>query len=87
MPCQPRMPVRKDDQPGSGCHLRCLHRQMVEEYRHAREQWEIQRDDAAMGYKAEEQDYARDHPPPTFKQWLLDRARSASPYDYLEATA
>lgn len=85
MPCAPRMAVRRDDQPGSGCHLRCLHRQMVEEYRNAREAWEIQRDDECVGYKAEERDYQERKPGPTFKKWLLERARSGRD-ELLEAT-
>lgn len=79
------MTVRRDDQPGSGCHLRCLHRQMVEEYRNAREAWEIQRDNECVGYRAEMRDYQERNPGPTFKQWLRDRARSAQE-DELEAT-
>lgn len=77
MPCTPMMKVRRDDLPGSGCHLRCLHRLLVEEYRHAREAWEHMRDDVAIGYRTEEREYAEAHPGPTFKQWLKDRARTA----------
>lgn len=61
MPCKPRM---------AGCTVRCLHRQLVESYRDARDAWEQQAEAATYGYAAELRDYAAEQPGPTFKAWL-----------------
>lgn len=72
MPCTPRMRVRRDDQPGSGCASSCGHRAMVEAWREARDAWERRRDDWSVGYATERREYAErtgDHPP-DFGDWL-----------------
>lgn len=66
MPCKPRM---------RGCAAACLHRQLVENYRDARDAWESTLEDTAKGYAAEEREFSAAHPGPTFKQWLIDSAR------------
>lgn len=61
MPCSKAM---------RGCRRDCLHRQMVLEYRDARDAYDAQLEAATSMYDAEVADYKRDHPGPTFKAWL-----------------
>ncbi len=70
MPCAPRMTVRKDDEPGSGCRLECLHRRLVQEYRDERDRQHEAAVEASIGYATEYQEYIEQHPLPTFKDWL-----------------
>ena len=81
MPCEKGMPVRKDDQPGSGCYAGCLHRQMVMEYYAARLAYETEREDTTIGYGPETADYHREVGTFTFGQWLEQRARSPRMHD------
>lgn len=62
MPCPPAM---------RGCRRDCLHRQLVEDYRAARERDELARDVEAIGYRADEQLHAARHPLVTFRSWLV----------------
>lgn len=55
----------------TGCANSCLHRQRVETYKWDRISWESRLEDTARGYKAEEIDFRRDDPPPTFKDHLI----------------
>lgn len=66
MPCPPRM---------RGCHAACLHRAKVLEYRDSRDAWEKDLEAETALYAAEVADYKRDHPGPTFKDWLIRTAR------------
>lgn len=61
MPCKPRM---------AGCSVRCLHRQLVENYRDARDAWESIAEAETHGYATELAEYAEQNPGPTFKVWL-----------------
>jgi len=65
MPCPPRM---------RGCRASCLHRQLVNEYRDARDAYEATLEDTTSLYPAEVRDYKRDYPGPTFKAWLQGHA-------------
>lgn len=65
MPCAPRM---------RGCHAKCLHRQLVLEYRDARDAYNAQLEAATSMYPAEVAEYKRETPGPTFKAWLQARA-------------
>lgn len=65
MPCAPRM---------LGCTTRCLHRQLVENYRDARQAWEDQAEAETHGYATELAEYAEANPGPTFKAWLVGTA-------------
>lgn len=58
-----------------GCHARCLHRQLVENYRDARHAWEAQREAVTHGYDTENREYSEANPGPTFKAWLEDHKR------------
>jgi hypothetical protein len=63
MPCSPGM---------RACHRRCLHRQLVHEYRTARHAAELAREAGTLGYATEE---ALAGPlEPTFRQWLEGHA-------------
>lgn len=57
----------------TGCRLSCLHKQMVMEYRAAREAAELAREAECVGYATETAAYG---PIVTFKSWLLDRRAS-----------
>ncbi len=83
MPCTPGMRVRQGKTSGSGCHVRCAHRAMVQEYRLARDAWEQRREDVAIGYATEEREYATwaGDPAPTFGDWLRTRWRRQEPPD------
>lgn len=63
MPCKPRM---------RGCRALCLHRQLVESYREAREVWENEAEDYSIGYATERAIFALENPGPTFKEWLIN---------------
>lgn len=64
------------------CHTRCLHREMVEDYRSTRHAWEEARESgrpvsaehaggaAIAMHQLEDDDYAAAYPPPTFRAWL-----------------
>lgn len=67
--CHKGMPVRRDDEPGSGCRRACLHRRSVQEYRDWRHAWEERREHRD-NMQLEDDDYARLWPPPTFRAWL-----------------
>ena len=60
IPCSPRHRL----------HCSPAHRQLVADYRAARQAWQDAAEAATYGYATELADYAADHPPPTFKQWL-----------------
>lgn len=62
MPCKTGM---------TGCRRGCLHRQMVGEYRLAREAAVAKRDAECLGYETELEAYP---PIVTFKKWLEDLA-------------
>lgn len=72
--CHTGMPVRKADQPGSGCRSACLHRQLVLGYRAVRHAWEENRE-RGDHMRLEDDEYRRLYPPPTFKGWLKAHAR------------
>lgn len=76
--CQPGMPSRSASTPA--CPSTCLHRANVLEYRDARDAWEAELEAAALGYAREIEDYRLEHPPVTFKGWLVGKAgeRAAS---------
>lgn len=76
MPCVKGMPVRVDDQVGSGCRVDCLHRRSVMDYQLARLSYEQQREDVTIGYATETVEYHRDVGTFTFRDWLLQTARS-----------
>ena len=63
MPCPPGM---------RGCRRGCLHRQMVDEYRDWRINWEENRE-KEPNLQMEDDDYREAYPPPTFKAWLKGR--------------
>ncbi len=63
MPCKPMM---------RGCRANCLHRHLVDRYHEARRVWENDREEASIGYRTEAELWEKDHPGPTFKQWLID---------------
>lgn len=65
----------------AGCSTTCLHRQLVESYRDARDAWAAELERTAMGYAAEEREFSAAHPGPTFKAWLVGSARQAPPDD------
>ena len=56
-------------------HCSWWHSDLVESYRLAREAWEAQADAAAIGYATELAEYRLAHPPPTFRQWLVQYRR------------
>ena len=53
-----------------GCKKSCLHRALVEEYRIARHNEEMQMENVCMGYATEEEIYRSENPLITFKDWL-----------------
>ena len=59
----------------SGCRRDCLHRAFVMAYRDARDAWEQNRE-SEWNMQLEDDDYAAEYPPPTFKQWLIDQGGS-----------
>lgn len=65
MPCSPGM---------RACHARCLHRQLVLEYRDARDAYDAQLEQSTSLYPAEVAEYKALHPGPTFKAWLQGHA-------------
>ena len=69
--CTPAMRRRPD---GQGCRVGCLHRANVEDYRDARHAWEEAREHGD-NLRLEDDDYAAQHPPPTFWGWLTGRVR------------
>lgn len=62
MPCKPRM---------RGCAAGCLHRQLVENYRDARDAWETRLEAETSMYATEMAEWTADNPGPTFKAWLV----------------
>lgn len=70
--CHKAMPVRKDDQPGTGCRRACLHRASVQSYRDWRHAWEEARENGE-NMRLEDYEYAAKYPPPTFKHWLTGK--------------
>lgn len=78
MPCVRGLAVRRDDQPGTGCHRGCLHRQTVEGYRLAWDAWWARREEWAAGYATENDEYEErtGDRQPLFKDWLTQHARS-----------
>lgn len=54
------------------CRVDCLHRQMVDDYRAARQRDEVARDEVTIGYRTDEQLY-RGHMV-TFRKWLENLA-------------
>lgn len=80
MPCAPRM---------AGCHARCLHRQLVEQYRDARDQRDSLRESAVAApssvpgtahtnvamHQLTDDEFDAHVPPVLFKQWLVDHAK------------
>lgn len=82
--CAPGMRVGREGIPG--CHSTCLHRQSVEAYRDTRHAWEALRESGTLvshsgtevaAYQLEDDDFRERFPPPTFKDWLISRARPA----------
>ena len=67
MPCKPQM---------NGCRADCLHRQLVESYRQAREVWEQWKEDETIGYETEGKLFDVEHPGPTFREWLTNTKRT-----------
>lgn len=67
--CHLRMPVRKDDQPGSGCRVDCLHRAAVLAFRAERAAWEewakVAREQATWTDLDEGASWAERNPGPT----------------------
>jgi len=45
----------------------------LDEYRAARHAWELAAEKATAGYKTELREYAASNPPPTLKQFMIDR--------------
>jgi hypothetical protein len=64
--CTPKM---------QACEVTCGHYQFVTGYRQEVERHTIAAENASLGYAAELADYVRDHPVPTFKQWLIQSKR------------
>lgn len=60
-----------------GCHSRCLHRALVDDYRDWRHSWLERREDH-YHMNLEDEEYAAMYPPPTFKAWLLARGGARS---------
>lgn len=54
-----------------GCRRDCLHRAMVHAYRDARHAWEALREAEHHGMQLEDDDFAEQYPPVTFKRWLM----------------
>lgn len=65
MPCTPRM---------RACRGSCLHRQVVEDYRAARQAWWEAAEAATALYPAELEEYCRQHPAPNFRDWLIGQS-------------
>lgn len=67
MPCSPGM---------RACHRRCLHRQLVHEYRTARHAAQLERDGLTGQYPAEEALAKAEFGPvsPSFREWLEGHA-------------
>lgn len=67
MPCSPGM---------RGCHIRCAHRERVEDYRRAREEQDVRAEAMTLGYATELTAYFDPHNGQEarvlFKQWLID---------------
>lgn len=55
------------------CHRRCLHRELVTEFRDWRHSWLERREDE-WHMNLEDDEYEAMYPPPTFKAWLQARA-------------
>jgi hypothetical protein len=74
--CQPGMPVRTGDVPGSGCRRLCLHRGGVDAYREAKilsdEARKLACEEATNGQEPDASQWYAEHPGLTFKQWLVD---------------
>lgn len=56
------------------CRSDCLHRQLVTEYRDARDAWAAEAERVTLGYATELAEYRSTNPPPTFKAWLIGTA-------------
>jgi hypothetical protein len=56
------------------CKTNCLHRAIVREYRDARDAYEATVENVALGYATEMEEYRRENPGITFKQWLIGKA-------------
>lgn len=50
------------------------HAELVDNYRHARHAWEERRE-YGDNMRMEDDEYREAHPPPTFKQWLVNNKR------------
>lgn len=53
------------------------HAELMHAYYAAVHQWEQAREQACVGYAAEEAEFERDHPRPTFQQYLLGNRQPA----------
>lgn len=71
------------------CHRRCLHRELVQSYRDARDAWERLRESGAIvtgvagtshaavaAYQLSDDEFAAAHPPPLFRDWLSSRTNN-----------
>lgn len=83
MPCQKRMPVRANDEPGSGCRRDCLHRALVKRYRSEKgaydEARKLEREEATHGFATEGTDWDEDHPSWGFREFLVQSAAGLAP--------
>lgn len=74
--CQPKMPVRVDDRPGSGCRRDCLHRVLVGDYRAVKAGHDAdrlaRRELETNGYAAEGAAFDELNQAFTFKQYLMN---------------
>lgn len=69
-----------------GCAYTCGHRQLIEAYYAARDQWELDAEAASVGYATELAEYAAHTPRPTFKRFLTEQA-TADPDQWAHAMA
>ena len=70
-----------------GCRASCLHRQLVLEYRDARDAYDKLLEDSTSLYPAEVAEYKALHPGPTFKAWLQGHAGQKGTEDGNEQVA
>ena len=54
------------------CRRGCLHRSLVLEYRDARDAW-IKNREQGEAMQMEDDEYAERFPPPTFKEWIIQK--------------
>jgi hypothetical protein len=68
----PRRRIRKDGKP---YRRNIWHETLMQTYSDAVWDWEQRRDQAALGYATEEADFARQHPRPRLKDFMIRLSR------------